>query len=96
MPNSLLNLVDNLAEGLQKGKCIDYKSFLQYVNVKNGLFLFKCIDCNKNYEKEFDKDLAKGLENTYRFCERDIDKFSFMVRKGKEWNKATNKKRILQ
>ena len=43
-----IKLVDNLAEGLHKGKCRDCKSCLEYVNVKDSLLIFDCLNCNKN------------------------------------------------
>ena len=48
-----------LAEGLHKGKRKDCKFCLEYVNTKDGSFIFKCSDCNKIYEKEFDEHLAR-------------------------------------
>ena len=68
LASSLSRLPDNLAEGLHNSKCKDCKLYLQYVNVKDGLLLCNCSDCNKNYEKEFNKDLAKRFESTYGFC----------------------------
>ena len=32
---------------------MDCKSCLEYVNDKDALLLFNCLDCNKNYKKEF-------------------------------------------
>ena len=61
MGSSLLNIVDNLDEGLHKGKYINFKSCLEYVSVKNGLLIFNCSHCNKNYEKELDEYLAKKI-----------------------------------
>ena len=37
MASSLLNLVDNLAEGIHKFKCKDCDYFLEYENVKDNL-----------------------------------------------------------
>ena len=39
--------VDNLGE-VNKIKCIDCKSCIEYVNVKDGLLLFICSDCSKS------------------------------------------------
>ena len=58
MSSSLSSLADNLSEGLHKSKCKDCKSDLEYVTAKNNTRTFKCVGCNKNYEKEFDQDLA--------------------------------------
>ena len=45
MASSISNLAHNLAEGLHKCRCIDCKSCLEYVNVKDGLL---SSDCNRN------------------------------------------------
>ena len=47
MASLLSSLVDNLAKGLYKGKCINCKSCPEYVNVKDGVLLFDCSDCKK-------------------------------------------------
>ena len=67
--SSLSILADNLPEGLHKGECMDCKSCHEYMNVKDRLSLFRCVDCNKNYEKGFDKDLTKRFYSTYKFCD---------------------------
>ena len=60
------NLANNFAEGSPKTKCkyghdnkkihmeLDTKNFeccLEYTNVKDNLMVFKCLCCNKNYQK---------------------------------------------
>ena len=73
MSSSLSSLSDHLFKGLHKGKCKDCKSDLEYITVsvatKENTLTFKCIDCDKNYEKKFDKDLANRSQNTHKFCE---------------------------
>lgn len=49
----MTSLLSNLAKGVQKGKCIDFKSCLEWVNTKDNLFFFNCSGCNKNYKKTF-------------------------------------------
>ena len=44
--------------------------------------IFKCIDCEKEYEKEFNKELIERFANTYKFCNNDINKFIMLLRKG--------------
>ena len=51
MAISLYNLVDNLAEKLNKGKWKDYKVCLENVNAIYGLLIFKCSEYNKSYKK---------------------------------------------
>ena len=66
MAGFLSSLVDALTKVLHKDKCKDCKSELKYVAAKRNILTFKCVDSIKNYEKEFDEDLAKRFENTYR------------------------------
>lgn len=83
MASSLSYLVGNLAEGLHKNKCMDCKSCLKYVKVKEHLLLFICSDCHKNYKKDFDKDLANRFESTYKFLDKKtLKKILLMLRKG--------------
>ena len=49
--------------------------------VKDGLLLFNCSDCNKNYKKQFNEDLAKRFVNTNKFCDGDVNMFCLMLRK---------------
>ena len=55
MATSLSKLVDNLTDNIHNDKCIKYKSNLWFVRVINEKLIFKCIDCEKEYEKEFNK-----------------------------------------
>ena len=70
MASSLSNLVDNLAEGIQKikwkrgndNKCKtcgikhkDCECCLEYSNGKVDLILYKCLCCNMNYQKSLIK-----------------------------------------
>ena len=43
--------------------------------------MFESLNCYKIYDKEFDKKLTKTFENTYRFCNKDIDKFCLDLKK---------------
>ena len=55
---------------------------LCFVNAVNGKLIFKCIDCEKEYEKEFNKELLERFSNTYEFCDDDLNKFLILLRKG--------------
>ena len=44
--------------------------------------LFDCSDCKKKYEKEFNEDVARRFESNYRLCDKDINKFCLILRKG--------------
>ena len=75
MSSSLLSLVGNLAKGLHKGKRKNCKADLEYMTVNGGALVFKCVNCKKNYDEEFDEHLRKRLENNYRFCDGDTKNF---------------------
>ena len=82
--SSLSNFVDNLSEGLYNCKCDDCHSYLNYIKKtkSNNKLFFKYFDCKKNDKKDFNKDLIKRFENAYEFCDRDINKFILLSRKG--------------
>ena len=37
--------------------------FLRYVKHEDDFLVFRCVDCNKRYEKEFGLDLSKIFED---------------------------------
>ena len=82
MSSSLSNLVDNLSEGLHCDKCIDCKSYLDYMSVKDDQLIFLCFECKKDYKKDFSKELIKRFANLYEFCNKDINKSIFLLKKG--------------
>ena len=82
MDRSLSSLVDNLSGGLHREKCADCKSHLDYMSIKDDKLIFRCFGCKKKYEKEFNKELIKRFKNTYKFCDKDINKFILLLRKG--------------
>ena len=76
------SLVDNLSDGLHSNKCTDCKASLDYMKVECPQLIFKYLNGNKNYNKDFSKELINRFLSTYKFCIRDINKFSFLLRKG--------------
>ena len=91
-------LVDNLTDNIHNDKCDKCKSNLCFVNAMNETLLFKCIDCEKEYEKGFNKKLLERFSNTYEFCGNDLNKFLILLRKSvypyeymDEWNKFNGK-----
>ena len=82
MSSSLSILVSNLSDGVYSDKCTGCKSFLGYMSVKDDQLIFRFFKCKKNYNKDFNKYLIKRFENTYEFCDRDINKFILLLRKG--------------
>ena len=82
MSSSLSSLPDNLSEGLHSEKCADCKSCLDYMITKDDQLIFRCFGCKKNYEEDFNKELIKKFANVYGFCNKDINKFTLLLRKG--------------
>ena len=82
MSSSLSSLVDNLSHGLHCDKYIDWKSYLAYMITKDDQLIFRCFECKKNYQKDFNKDLINRFANTYEFCNKDINRFILLLRKG--------------
>ena len=82
MSSSLLKPVDNLSEGLHNNKCLDCESCLDYIKTKNEKLILKCFNCKQNYEKDFNTELIKRFANTYEFCNKNLNKFVLLLRKG--------------
>ena len=45
-------------------------------------WILKCIDCNKNYELHFGRDLINRFPNTYEFCNKDTNRFILLLKQG--------------
>ena len=82
MSTSLSKLVDNLSEGLHNNRCVDCKSYLDYMITKDEKLIFRCYSCKKNYEKDFNKELIERFANIYEFCNGKLNKFILLLRKG--------------
>ena len=93
MASSILNPLDNLPEGIHKIKCKyghdnkkrvkrveDCEYYLEYTNVKYDLMLCRCLCCNVNYLKKFNRNLGRRLANTYTFSNHDTNNL-FVVTK---------------
>ena len=77
MSSSLSRLVDNLAD-MYCEKC-DNKH--EYIGFRDNHLLLKCFDCNAWFKRD-SKELIKRFANTYEFCDKDINKFILLLRKG--------------
>ena len=90
MASSLLNLVNNLSEGIHRNKCkfghdgkkcetvknVKYcDCFLESTNFKDDLIEYNCLCCNKNYQQEFDEKLKERFLNTCKYSNHDYNKF---------------------
>ena len=82
MSSSLSKLVDNLSEGIHNNKCTDCKSCLDYITTKNEKLIFKCFNCETYYRKKINKELIKRFKITYEFCNKELNKFILLLRKG--------------
>ena len=82
MSTSLSSLVNNLSEGVHNDKCTNCKSCLHYMTTKDEQLVFRCFSCKKNYEKDFNKELIQRFANRYELCNRDLNKFILLLRKG--------------
>ena len=72
---SLSKLVKYLSGRLHSDECTDCKSKLAYVSFKDNSLIVKCFQCEKNYTKDFNKELINKLANTHEFCNEGINKF---------------------
>ena len=61
MSTSVSNLVCNLSEGLHNDRCINCKSRLDYMAIKNEQLIFRCFSWKKNYEKTLFKLFMKQI-----------------------------------
>ena len=52
------------------------------MTTKDEQLIFRCFECKKNYEKDFNKELIKRFANIYEFCNGGINKFILLLRKG--------------
>ena len=44
--------------------------------------IYRCFECKKNYQKDFNEDLINRFAGTYEFCNKDINRFILLLRKG--------------
>ena len=81
MSSSSSSLSDNLSEGLHNDKCVDCEPCLDYISIKGNQLIFKCLNCNKYYTENFNKELINRLSRTYKLFNREIIKFILLLRK---------------
>ena len=82
MSMPLSKLIDNLSEGIHKNTCINCKFCLDYIKTKNEKLILKCFNCKTYYEKDFNKELIKRFASTYKFCNKNLNKFILLLGKG--------------
>ena len=52
------------------------------MSAKDNQLIFKCLNCNKNHNKDLSKDLINRFLSSYESCDQDINKFILLLRKG--------------
>ena len=67
MTTTLTSHIDNSSDGFHCSKCIDCKTSLDYMITRDDQLIFRCFECKKNYQKDFNKDLINRFANTYEF-----------------------------
>ena len=82
MSSLLWSLVYYLSDGFHYDQCINCKPYVDYMITKDVQLIFRCFECKKNYQKDFNKDLINRFANTYEFCNKDINRFILLLRKG--------------
>ena len=100
MSTSLSSFADNLSETYSK-KCKDFKSDCEFKGLKNNNISCNCKDCRKKQLKPINR-LIEKFPNTYKFCNNNINKFIFLLKKEvcpyeymdiwERFNKLQNKK----
>ena len=98
MASSFSNLVNDLSKVIHRIKCkfghddkkfetrwIKYKycdCFLEYTNFKDELIDYKCLWCNKNYQRKFDEKIKEQFFNACKFSNNYNGKLILFLRKG--------------
>ena len=51
------------------------------MTTKDKQLIFRCFNCKKNYEKDFNKELIQRFANINEFCNGDLNKYILLLRK---------------
>ena len=87
MPDSLSNLVDNTSRIFNSMEC---KSCIEktkinceccFVELKNNRLIYKCKECKEEWKRPLNK-LIESFSSIYQFCNRNLNKFVMLLRKG--------------
>ena len=65
-----------------KIKCKYCDGFLEYTNFEDVLLEYKCLLCNKNFQRKANEKLKGRLFNIYKFSDRDNNNSMLLMRKG--------------
>ena len=83
MSTSLSSLVDNLSE-INNKKCMERKkirSECKFIEFKNNRLNYRFKKCNDKSYKSVN-ELNEKFPNTYKVCNKDLNKFALLLRKG--------------
>ena len=50
--------------------------------IKDDQLILRCFECKNKNNKGFNKDLVKIFANFYKFCDKDINKYILLLKKG--------------
>ena len=65
-----------------KIKCKYCDDFLEYTDFEDVLLEYKCLLCNKNFQRKANEKLKGRLFNIYKFSDRDNNNCMLLMRKG--------------
>ena len=86
MQSKLSDFVDNLSEINNKDckKSMErknIKSECEFIGIKNNRLNYRCNECSGKFAKPL-KELIEKFPSAYKFCNRDLNKFVLLLRKG--------------
>ena len=86
MPTSLSELVDNTSgifNSIECKSCIEkikINSECCFVGLKNNRLIYRCKECKEEWKRPIE-GLIRKFPSVYRFCNGDLNKFIFLLRK---------------
>ena len=87
MSTSLSELVDNMSgifNSIECKSCIEkikINSECCFVGLKNKRLIYKCKKCREEWKRPIN-ELIENFSSVYQFCNSDLNKFVFLLRKG--------------
>ena len=55
--------------------------YLEYINAKNNLIVYRCFCCNRNYQKMFNGDLKKWFAPAFESSDNDFNQLILQSKK---------------
>ena len=78
----IISLVDNISDRIHSNKCTNCESSLDYMKVEDNQLIFKCLICNKENNKDFNKELIKDFQTHISFAMESLINLFFLLKKG--------------